>query len=99
MNRPRTALPTNERPANRLPNQITGTQRRPLTYTVIYRQEGAVFLRGFRRRCGGFGRRYGGICLISVGLGVLLALTLPLRAVLILSGLAMIVLGVSCLGR
>ncbi len=56
-------------------------------------------MRGFRRRCGGFGRRYGGICLISVGLGVLLALTLPLRAVLILSGLAMIVLGLGCLRR
>lgn len=52
----------------------------------------AVFLRGF-------GRRYGGICLISIGVGVLLALVLPLKAVLTLSGLAMIVIGISNLHR
>lgn len=56
-------------------------------------------MRGCGRNCGGFRRRYGGVCLISVGIGVLLALVLPLKAVLILSGLAMIVLGVSCLRR
>ena len=45
-------------------------------------------MRRFRCRCGG-------ICLISIGVGVLLALVLPLRAVLLLSGLALIVLGIS----
>lgn len=56
-----------------------------------------MLLRGPGRRC--WGRRCGGICLASVGLGVLLALTLPLRAVLILSGLTMIVVGLGRLRR
>ncbi len=58
-----------------------------------------MLLRGPGRRWCGWGRRCGGLCLASVGLGVLLALTLPLRLVLILSGLAMIVLGLSRLRR
>ena len=56
-------------------------------------------MRGSGRRWCGWSRRCGGMCLASVGLGVLLALTLPLRAVLILTGLAMIVLGLSRLRR
>ena len=56
-------------------------------------------VRGSGRHWCGWSRRCGGTCLASVGLGLLLALTLPLRAVLILTGLAMIVLGLGRLRR
>lgn len=50
----------------------------------------AVFLRGFR--C-----RKGGICLISMGIGIWLALVLPVGVIMFVSGLTLIVLGVTFL--
>lgn len=45
----------------------------------------------------GFRCRNGGICLISMGIGIWLALVLPVGVIMFVSGLTLIVLGVTFL--
>lgn len=53
-------------------------------------RKGAVFLRNCKKR---------GLCAISIGVGILLAMVLPISVIIFVSALALILLGLTWMRR